>query len=180
MKPSKRSSLLATRTRVHRLIQRDDWLAIDTETTGLGPNAAPVEIAIVGARGEVLLDEIVRPDRLISPGATKVHGLTSKTLESAAPFSCLQRRVFRLLAERTVVAYHAAFDRTVIEGAFERLELVPPKATWYCAFEWYRDWRGFEASLRVACEVERIELTRHHRALSDALALRRLVVAMAS
>ena len=36
----------------HHLVQRDDWLVIDVETTGLDGNAEIVEAAVVGPRGD--------------------------------------------------------------------------------------------------------------------------------
>ena len=73
-KRSRASETAAAKTWAHHLMQRDDWLVIDVETTGLGLEAEVVEAAIIGNRGDTLFDAMVRPHAPPEPKASKVHG----------------------------------------------------------------------------------------------------------
>jgi len=156
----------------------DSWFALDTETTGLGVDREPVEIAVVDATGRVRFHRLVRPRGAMEPGARKLHGLTSTALDGQGAFASVQNELSDLLDGRTVIAYNASFDREVLERAWGRERAAPPTSDWICALDWYASWRGFRADLATACEVERLARPSGHRALEDATALHRLVCRM--
>ena len=175
------SEMAAAKTWAHHLVQRDDWMVIDVETTGLGTNAEIVELALVDARGETLLDDVVRPLTDPTPGASRVHGLSADVLRRASPFGKIYSLLWDILSQRTVVAYNAAFDRQVVDHTCEIAGLCPIQCTWECAMLRYEQWRGFRASLATACEVESIVVdARRHRALPDARLVWRLIQRMAA
>jgi hypothetical protein len=68
---------LVSRLEVHQeaidwareLMGRQDWVLLNTETTGLGPDDEVVEIAVLDPTGRALLDTLVRPPRPIPPAA---------------------------------------------------------------------------------------------------------------
>lgn len=159
-------------------MQRADWLVLDLETTGLGIDAAPVAVAVVGAGGEVLLDALIRPTGLISPGAQRVHGLTDEAVAGAPEFSLVHERLWALACDKTVVAFNAAFDRSVLDRECRRVGAPSIGSTWECALERYEEWRGFRASLATACEIEGLRIRPRHVARGDAeatwLLLRRM------
>ena len=171
----------SAKTWAHHLVQRDNWLVIDVETTGLGTNAEIVEAAIVSARGDALLDTVVRPRTPPEPGATRVHGLDADTLRSAVPFEQIYGTIADLLTGRTAVAYNAPFDRQVLSHTCSIAGLPQIGCVWDCAMLRYQQWRGFHASLATACEVESIVASApRHRALPDALLVWRLIRRMAA
>jgi DNA polymerase III subunit epsilon len=149
-------------------MHHDDWAVLDLETTGLRPDAEPVEIALVGPAGDLLLDTLVRPDGAIDPGAVRLHGLDSAALAAAPTFSDLYPSLCHCLKGRLIIAYWAPFDRSVLERACRtrRLPLLPAK--WDCAHARYRAWRGFSVPLSTACEIEGIPTGTRHRAAADA------------
>ena len=115
MKRRSRASETATaKTWAHHLMQRDDWRVVDIETTGLGLEAEVVEASIIDNRGEILLDTVVRPRTAPEPQASKVHGLHGDVLRNQPRFEQVYGRLAQLLTGRTVVAYHAEFDRHVL------------------------------------------------------------------
>ena len=163
-----------------RLVQRDDWLVIDVETTGLDENAEIVEAAVVGPRGDTLFDAVMRPRTPPDPGTSRVHGLTAEALHGEAPYEQFHRTLDALLTGRLVVAYNAAFDRQVLAHTCQVAGLPPIGCTWDCAMLRYEQWRGFHASLATACEVESIDAPAlRHRALPDARLVWRLMRRMA-
>ena len=62
------------------LLNRQDVLILDTETTGLGKAAEVVEIAIVDTTGATRLNTVVMPVGRINSEASDIHGLTRKKL----------------------------------------------------------------------------------------------------
>ena len=150
-------------------MRHDDWAVLDLETTGLSPDAEPVEIALVGPTGDLLLDTLVRPDCAIDPGAFRLHGLDSAALAAAPSFSDLHPLLHNHLQGRLIIAYWAPFDRFVLECACRTRRLPPLPATWDCAHARYTAWRGFSVPLSTACEIEGIATGVRHRAAADAL-----------
>src|SRR5205814_1881064 len=73
---------------------------LDSETTGLDHQAEIIEIAIVDARGAVLLDTFVRPDSRIPPEVTRIHGIVDAMVAGAPRWPALYPQLFALLAER--------------------------------------------------------------------------------
>lgn len=113
----------------------------------------------------------------MSRGAERIHGLTEDRLAGAPLFAERYGRLRELLAGRVVVAYYAPFDRRVLATSCVLAGQPEIPATWLCALELFESLRGFRPPLHVACEVEGVEGPRErHRALSDAVALRALVV----
>ena len=177
---SRVSEMAKAKTWAHHLVQRDDWLVMDVETTGLGTQAEIVEVALVGGRGQTLLDVMVRPRTAPDPGAARVHGLSADMLCRAPPFEEIYGCLTDLLTGQAVIAYNAAFDRHALNNTCRISGVSPISCIWECAMARYEQWRGFRASLDTACEVESIVAeVRRHRALPDAQLVWRLIRRMA-
>jgi DNA polymerase-3 subunit epsilon len=170
---------MEAQTWARRLVQREDWLAVDVETTGLDESAEIVEIGAVGPRGEAILDLLVRPSLEPDHSSTRIHGLDAKVLNHAPCFEDIYSVVNRVLTSRYVISYNAEFDRRVLDSVCWRMGLDPIDCDWECAMARYEQWRGFRSSLTTACEIEGIFATQRHRALPDALVVWRLVLKMA-
>jgi DNA polymerase III epsilon subunit-like protein len=159
---------------------RDDgWAVVDLETTGLGPRAQPVEVAVVGPGGDLVFESLVRPEIEIEPGAVRLHGLDAAALAAAPSFAQIHPELSSAVDGRVVIAYWAVFDRTILERACESAGLPALACQWECAHERYAVWRGFSASLGTACEVEGIAATCRHRAATDAWLVWALIARMA-
>jgi DNA polymerase-3 subunit epsilon len=169
------------------LAGRPETLFIDTETTGFGPRAEIVDIAVVDGRGQLLLDSYVRPDGAIPPDATRVHGIADQHVASAPRWDAVYAQLGALLPGRTVVVYNAAFDLDMVNQMNRRFSLAPVAGSWQCAMlryaefvaEWnakrneYR-WHKLEAALLALGH-----LPSPHRAAGDAHGCRLVVEAMA-
>jgi DNA polymerase III subunit epsilon len=151
---------------------------LDLETTGLGPEAEPVEVAVVGPRGDRLVDTLVRPGCMVEAEAARVHGLDEDALAGAPGFAELYPELERVLRGRVVVAYVAGFDRAIVERACRSRGLPPLAVQWDCAYARYAAWRGFPASLSTACEIEGLAPA-GHRAARDARRVWELIQRMA-
>ncbi|WP_162871171.1 3'-5' exonuclease, partial [Klebsiella pneumoniae] len=62
---------------------RSDYVIIDTETTGLKDFDEIIEITIINMRGEILLNSLVKPSRLIPPGVTEINNITNEMVADA-------------------------------------------------------------------------------------------------
>ena len=87
----------------------------DTETTGVGPEAEIVEIAIVDNAGKVLLDSLVKPTSPIPAEVTAIHGITDADVAGAPTILELWPQIEAAFDGRTLTSYNLAFDLRMIQ-----------------------------------------------------------------
>ena len=144
-----------------------EFAIVDTETTGLGGSDRIVEIAVIvyDSEKDAVVDEF---DTLINPlrdiGPTHIHGLTP-SMVSAAP---TVEEVAPSLSERfngsVLVAHNLSFDVRMLGQDFVRVGGSLEPGQGICTL------RLTGESLASACQRHGVELTHHHRALTDARA----------
>ena len=161
------------------LLEFEDLVILDTETTGLDSMAEIVEIAAVNRDGEVLLNSLVCPTRPIPIDATRIHGITDLDVRGAPSFvAALSRIEFG----RVVAIYNAGFDVRLMEQSARSHRpwremvvqcIMELYATFYGAWSSYHESYTWQ-SLTIA--VAQCGLSwdgQEHRALADArMALR--------
>lgn len=132
-----------------RALLLDDFVVLDTETTGLGYADEVIEVGVIGPDGATLLESLVRPrSGRVPPGASRVHGLTMDDLEDAPTFDEVYGTLLEVAAGRRVIAWNAPFDERMVRqsatawGRRERL-------------------RGFECAMRAYAHARGL---RHGRA----------------
>ena len=107
------------------------WVIVDTETTGLLPHHD--EIVQIGAvrvlNGRIVPGErfetLVDPGRPIPEGATRVHGISDRMVDSAPDIHTASRAFHRFASGAVIVAHNAPFDM-----AFLRRHAVGSGVTW--------------------------------------------------
>jgi DNA polymerase III epsilon subunit-like protein len=161
---------------------------LDTETTGFGPRAEIVDIAVVSSAGEVVLESLVQPTRRIPADATAIHGITDADVKDAPAWCDLYEDLLRVLAGRRVIVYNVIFDRQMVNQACDRYDLAAPAADWECAMRkyagFYGNWDSGKRWYRFQ-KLERAVLAfgaepGGHRAAADAFACRAVVLGMAA
>lgn len=107
----------------------DDFVVLDTETTGLGYGDEVIEVGIVGPDGATRFESLVRPrSGRVPPGASAVHGLTMDDLWTAPTFDEVYGSLLEATAGRRVIAWNAPFDERMVRqsavawGRRERLK----------------------------------------------------------
>lgn len=151
------------------------WCSLDTETTGLGPYDQVLEIAVVGAEGDVWFDSKVAVDRPIPAKATAVHGLSARDLEGAPEWPVVWPRVVAAVEGALVVAWNAAFDLRLMRQTSARHGVAFQAPPMFCLREAFkRQHPHVRSSLAAACLTLGVPLRPKHRALADAELARRL------
>ena len=95
-------------------LTRDDWVILDTETTGLH-NAEIVEIAIVNHLAEPLLNTLVKPSISIPADVVAIHGIDDAMVADAPSFPEIYPQIVEVLEGKRVFIYNAAFDIKILD-----------------------------------------------------------------
>lgn len=182
------------------LLNRQDVLILDTETTGVSNWSEVVDIALIDTCGNRVYNGLVLPQGQIPRAASNVHGLTRKHLEEsgARPWPDHHPSVEAALRRGSVLlAYNLRFDLRVIEQTVQRCDALadmssgasPQRLDPRCVMLEYAAWRKVPHewrrghwklhSLKAAYSHEVTgRIRQEHRALADChmtLALMRAV-----
>jgi DNA polymerase III subunit epsilon len=160
---------------------------LDTETTGLGPEAEIVDIAVLDGSGRILLETLVRPRGPIPREATRIHGLVAADVASAPTWTEVHDRLCLVLEGRRVVAYNARFDRRIVAQCCARHRLPDRFQAWECAMLAYAAFAGGgelgaggHRWPRLECAAAAFGVPAGaHRAAADAAACRAVVEGIA-
>ena len=129
-----------------QLLSSKEFVVFDSETTGLSRPCDFVEVAAVGASGEVLFESPVKPCVPIEISASRVHGHSEASLRDAPPFAEIYPYLLELFLGKRVIVYNAAYDRRVWDEAVSRLgaraSLAGRLPPWECAMQRYAAWVG--------------------------------------
>jgi DNA polymerase III subunit epsilon len=153
-----------------------DPLIIDFETTGFR-NADIVQIGILDAGGQVLMEQLIKPSGPIPYQASAVHGITDAMVVDAPGIDTVFDRFADLIAGRVIVAYNSEFELEILRGVRRRYKLPPVSPmSWNCAMKAYARFRGVWNhsrggyrwyKLTEACMQQGIQIAGAHRAIGD-------------
>jgi len=157
---------------------------LDLETTGLSPwfGDRICEVGIVlteGKRIKSTYQQLVNPERPLSPAAASTNGLLDADLRKAPRFSELASQVTSLLQDAVVVCHNAQFDLQFLDSEYRRInrEIQLPNVidTLHIARDNF-DFQSYSLPL-IASEFS-VSITEAHRALADALTDKAVFFAM--
>ncbi len=177
-------------SQAQQLLQRKP-VYLDTETTGLGPNAEIVEIGIVDEAGGLLFELLVKPRGAIEPDAMRVHKITPDMLQTAPGWVDIWPQVDAVLAGRLIGVYNAEFDMRLMKQSHTRswLRWQMEDSAFFCIMKLYARFNGEwdvkrsayrNVSLEMAGQQSGIALPNSHRAHDDARLAKALLEYMAS
>jgi DNA polymerase-3 subunit epsilon len=94
----------------------NNYVILDTETTGVGKNDVVIEIAIINIKGDTLLNTRIKPTKRkrISPEAIEIHGIKMKDLENSPALIDLFQQIKGILSGKTLLIYNEVFDTQLI------------------------------------------------------------------
>ncbi|GAB3216414.1 hypothetical protein GCM10027586_09250 [Kineococcus gypseus] len=166
------------RTLACELLADPSVVLLDTETTTLWGQV--IEVGVLSADGQVLLDTLVRPGEPIPADATAVHGLRLEDLRDAPQLHEVAGELRTVLHGRRVVAYNCHYDRAVLAAEEHRIARpLNTAASWDCAMDLYAAWNGELLADRTRFRNKRLPGA-GHRALDDCRSMLTLLRLMAS
>ena len=111
----------------------DDYLVLDTETTGLPDDKGLPDIVTLGitvVRNRELAESIefeTRPQRYISKEAQAVHGISNEQATKFEAFDSQWQRIAGYLKDQLVVIHNASFDWPILLNHVDKHHLALPK-----------------------------------------------------
>lgn len=180
------------------LLSRNDWVILDTETTGLDNRAEAVQIGVLSSGGEVLLNTLVKPVRPLTAELTAIHGITNEMVADAPTFVDILPALHQAVLGKTVVVYNAPYDNRIISQSFAQysrplqreqfklmtdimaarwLDVMSPYAEHYGEWDVYRQsWRW--QKLVNAVRQQGLKVADAHTAIGDCLLTMALIKAV--
>lgn len=98
----------------------DDFVILDTESTGLSKTAEIVELAVINANGKVLYESTFYPKVEVDTMASKVNGFTRKNLEGSPLFKDEWEKIEKAIDGRSILCHNTPFDKRLIKQTCER------------------------------------------------------------
>jgi len=163
-----------------QLLAPDEWLILDTETTGFD-NAEIVEIAVINPLGEALLNTLVRPAISLPAEVTEIHGITDEDVKDAPTFPEIYPSLAEVMKDKRVLIYNSAFDIKILNYCcnLHGLPILNLKQRSECLMEWAAQWRGDWSNYYKDYKYFPLP-DGNHRALGDCTAALKLMKRMAA
>ncbi len=127
------------------LLDRDDVLILDTETTGVRADAEIVQLSAIRTTGATAFDAYVLPAGEVPAGASAIHGLTRERLMAlgARPWIEHHETYATVLATVDVVlVYNLDYDVRLIRQTNQRYDMPHVPLQGRCIMKDYAAYRG--------------------------------------
>lgn len=157
---------------IAQLLQ-EDFVVLDTETTGLGRRDEIIEVGVVDAGGTTVLQTLVWPrGGRVPAGATRVHGLTIDDLAGAPSWPQVLPELRAALRGRRVLAWNAPFDERMVRQSSRLWHVQHDLPAFECAMRAYALARGVGSGrsklAAAAAEAGVLTVRQRHRSADDA------------
>jgi len=104
----------------------DSWLVLDSETTGLGPDAEVIEFAILHPDGKPWVTQRLRPCGPVPAEAFNVHGISDEVLFLCPTYREVHDYLKRILDGRIVMIYNEPYDTRLFEQTAALWNMTTP------------------------------------------------------
>ena len=108
------------KTHFQKLNLPDDFVVLDTETTGLGRDDEVVELSVLDSDANELYHSFFQPEKSMHWSATKVSGIEDQHLKGSPTFSSEWDRIMEAIDGRRVAGHNISFDRRMIQQTLEK------------------------------------------------------------
>src|SRR4051812_39951513 len=161
-----------------------EFLAVDTETNGLGGERCELtEVGVVLVGGGELHERwssLVGVSAPLSRGIQRLTGISQAMVAAAPPPEAVLPELAKRMHNRVLVAHSARFDQGVLRQAFARAALTWPEPPVLCTVALARRFAPLQRrrGLAALADALGIEVATVHRALPDAETCARVFCAL--
>jgi DNA polymerase-3 subunit epsilon len=122
---------MSLRKRLAAIYQNSqDYVILDTETTGLG-NCEIIELSVIDLLGNMLLNVRVNPNGVISDGATAIHGISKEHLMNCPTLPNIWAKFQQIVKGKTLLIYNSDFDLNAIASSLKAWKMKSKFITRY-------------------------------------------------
>lgn len=152
----------------------DDYIVLDTETTGLPDENGPPDIVTLGitvVRNREIAESVefkTRPQKRISEEAQSIHGITNEQAAEFESFDSQWQQIAEYLKHQLIVIHNASYDWPILLDHVARYGLaIPPIQGVFCSQKAAIPWAQ---AMNLPCSYRGPSLD----ALTEALAVENL------
>jgi len=162
----------------------NEWVILDTETTGIGKDDVVIQIGIIDLDKNILIDSLVRPTRRksIPAEATNIHGITMDMLSSAPTLSGILDHLMEIIRRKRTIMYNAEFDRRVLNQTMyqDNINILEGEmiTNFECAMTYYSRFIGQWSDYQQNYVYQRLPSS-EHSAIGDCKATLEIIKIMA-
>lgn len=126
------------------LENKQDYLIMDTETSGLDDDDEIIQIAIIDLDENVLYNTLIKPKakKSISRDSTLIHGLSKKDLKEAPFFETEISKFINVINDKTILMYNAEFDARMLQQTCYANNCEKFKLSYWCVMKEYSKFVG--------------------------------------
>lgn len=149
----------------------DEYVFIDTETTGFGGDI--IELSIADPKGNILYDSLLRPACAIEEGAMGIHHITEEMVSGAPTLEEEWAEIYKRVKGKKLIAWNVKFDEARLKYAMKVHNIPAQEFEWYCAMLEYTRYGNFQTWVKLidACRHQGLDFSQNHRALGDVMAM---------
>lgn len=165
---------------------KEEYLILDTETTGLGARDEVIELGIIDMEGNTVYHSLFKPGCPIGEKAAEVHGISMDQVQDAPEFSEEWSKIKAVLEGKEVLIYNSKFDLRMLNqtARIHHCEELLNWRTVHCIMLGYARYNGQRnpktgdyrwVKLEQALRNEGIPIVQNHRAIGDCLMVLELI-----
>ncbi|MCL1989380.1 MAG: 3'-5' exonuclease [Defluviitaleaceae bacterium] len=162
------------------MLDIENYLILDTETTGIGNKDEVIELGIINMDGQTVYHSLFKPNCPIHEKAAAVHGITLSEVQDAPQFSEEWHNIKDVLKGKKILIYNASFDTRMLNqtARIHSCKNILTKQGTHCVMTGYAKHHGqinpktgqFRwIKLEQALKNEGISIVQSHRAIGDCL-----------
>lgn len=154
------------------LLNKEKFLLLDIESTGVDYNDKIIDIALVDLDGKVVFESLVNPEIPITFEASEVNGLKDSDVANAPKFYKIKENIRKLIEDKILLIYNADFNTRILKQSGYEYE-IRVKCLMHEYMRYIESDRWI--SLQRAMNCEGVEALQNHSATSDCLCCLELI-----
>lgn len=166
-------------------LDSDQYIILDTETTGLGWNDEIIELGILDMKGNVLYESMFKPNQDIPREATSIHRITDDMVKDCPNFASEWEKIWDIIRDKTLLIYNSSFDTGMLYRTLEQHGILLEddfSFNSFCIMKFYQNYQQDRrwTSLSNACWEMGVKIEQNHRATDDCRMVLELIKAIAN